>query len=150
MDFLLEPFHWVILIISADKMREMIRSFCFLLRTGPRVLTQRFRIGSVPIVNVRTFVVFCSLSFAAFGLHPARGQSTAAAEWPTGSFDQQRDAWQRNESKFTVDNVKDIRLLWKLKTDNKTMGMQSFREPIIVCGVQTAGGVRTLAILGGS
>jgi outer membrane protein assembly factor BamB len=74
----------------------------------------------------------------------------AAEEWPTGSFDQQRDAWQRSETKFTVDNAKDIKLLWKLKTDNKTMGMQSFREPLIVAGVQTAAGVKTLAIVGGS
>ena len=73
-------------------------------------------------------------------------QSTGAAEWPTGSFDQQRDGWQRNESKLTVDNAKNIRLLWKLKTDNKPMGMQSFREPVIVAGVHTAGGVKTLAI----
>ena len=143
-------FYREILLTFANKVSEMIRSFRSSLRAMPRVLTQRFRIGSVPIVNMRTFVAFFTLSFAASGLHPALGQSTAAAEWPTGSFDQQRDAWQRNETKFTVDNVKNIRLLWKLKTDNKTMGMQSFREPIIVAGVQTAGGVKTLAILGGS
>jgi len=142
-------FYCGILIIFASKVSEMIRCVRSVPHAGPGVLTQRFRIGRVPIVNVRTFVAFFSLSFAASGLHPALGQSTAA-EWPTGSFNQQRDAWQRNETKFTVDNVKNIRLLWKLKTDNKTMGMQSFREPIIVAGVQTAGGVKTLAILGGS
>ena len=74
---------------------------------------------------------------SASALHVALGQSTDAAEWPTGSFDQQRDGWQRNETKLTVDNAKNIRLLWKLKTDNKPMGMQSFREPVIVAGVHT-------------
>src|ERR1700722_5287463 len=132
------------------KVSEMIRLFLSPLPPGLRVLTRRFRIGSVPIVNVRTLVAFFSLGFAGLGLYPALGQSTGVAEWPTGSFNQQRDAWQRNESKFTVDNVKNIRLLWKLKTDNKTMGMQSFREPIVVAGVQIAGGVKTVAILGGS
>jgi outer membrane protein assembly factor BamB len=150
MFFIRRKFCWEILLIFANKVSETIILFCSLLRTAPRVLTQRFRIGSVPIVNVRTFVAFFSLGLAASGLHPTLGQSTAAAEWPTGSFDQQRDAWQRNETKFTVDNVKNIRLLWKLKTDNKTMGMQSFREPLVVAGVQTAAGVKTLAILGGS
>jgi outer membrane protein assembly factor BamB len=140
-----KAFYAEIFLILANKMSETIISLLFTLGIRLRVLTQRFRIGSVPIVNVRTFVVFFSLGFVASGLHPARGQSTAATEWPTGSFDQQRDAWQRNETKFTVDNVKNIHLLWKLKTDNKTMGMQSFREPIIV-----AGGGKTLAILGGS
>jgi outer membrane protein assembly factor BamB len=112
-------------------------------------LTPRFLIGRVSRVKLLSFVMF--LCAAAFSLHaPLHAQSQQAAEWPTGSFDQQRDAWQRNETKFTVDNVKNIRLLWKLKTDNKSMGMQSFREPLIVAGVQTGGGVKTLAILAGS
>ena len=94
------------------------------------------------------------LGLAASGLAAAQfqvqAQSTGAPEWPTGSFDQQRDGWQRNETKITVDNAKNIRLLWKLKTDNKPMGMQSFREPLIVAGVNAGGGVKTVAILAGS
>src|ERR1700759_2118325 len=111
-------------------------------------LTPRFLIGSVSSVKLLIFVLFLSVSASA--PHVALGQSTEAAEWPTGSFDQQRDGWQRNEAKLTPDNAKNIRLLWKLKTDNKTMGMQSFREPIIVAGIPTASGVKTLAIVAGS
>ena len=111
-------------------------------------LTPRFLIGSVSSVKLLSFVLFLSVSASA--LHVALGQSTEAAEWPTGSFDQQRDGWQRNETKLTADNAKNLRLLWKLKTDNKPMGMQSFREPVIVAGVHTAGGVKTLAIFAGS
>src|ERR1700721_2213447 len=96
-------------------------------------LTPRFLIGSVYSVKLLSFVLFVSVSASA--LHVALGQSTEAAEWPTGSFNQQRDGWQRNESKLTPDNAKNIRLLWKLKTDNKPMGMQSFREPLIVAGL---------------
>jgi hypothetical protein len=115
-------------------------------------LTPRFLIDKVSTVKVLPFVLFvCGGSFV---LHAAQSQlyaqSTEGAEWPTGSFDQQRDAWQRNETKFTVDNAKNIRLLWKLKTDNKPMGMQSFREPLIAAGVHTTGGVKTLAIFAGS
>ena len=115
-------------------------------------LTLGFHIGNVSSVKLLPVVV--SVCLGALSLLAAqsevKGQSTGAAEWPTGSFDQQRDGWQRNETRFTVDNARNIRLLWKLKTDNKSMGMQSFREPIIVAGVHTAGGVKTLAILGGS
>jgi outer membrane protein assembly factor BamB len=118
------------------------------------VLTHCFLIDIVRSVKVVSLVVHICLGFAASGLAAAQfraqAQSTAAAEWPTGSFDPQRDAWQRNETRITVDNAKNIRLLWKLKTDNKPMGMQSFREPLIVAGVNTAGGAKTLAILGGS
>jgi PQQ-like domain len=38
-------------------------------------------------VNVRAIVAFLSLTLAGFGQQSALGQSTAAAEWPTGSFD---------------------------------------------------------------
>lgn len=73
-----------------------------------------------------------------------------AAEWTTSSYNPQRDAWQRNETKLNRNNAGKIQLLWKLKTDNKTMGMQSFREPLIVSGIHTPGGVKTVAILAGS
>ena len=100
-------------------------------------------------MKVLSFSAYLCLGFAAFWL-PAAAQTTGAAEWPTGSFDAQRDGWQRNETKITAENVKDLRLLWKLKTDNKPMGMQSFREPLIVSGVNTAAGTKTLAIVAGS
>ncbi len=96
------------------------------------------------------FLMVACLCFACAGITPARGQSAGAAEWSTGSFDAQRDGWQRNESKLTPGNAKDIRLLWKVKTDNRTMGMHSFREPLIVAGIDTASGVKTLAILAGA
>lgn len=94
--------------------------------------------------------LFICLGCASPCWHIATAQSVRAAEWTTDSFNPQRDAWQRNETKFTPARAKDIELLWKIKTDNKPMGMQSFREPQIVAGVNTAGGTKTLAILAGS
>ena len=82
--------------------------------------------------------VLCWVGFVLCGA-AALGQSAGVAEWPTGSFDQQRDGWQRTETKLSVDTAKNIRLLWKLKTDNKPMGMQSFREPVIVARRSDAG-----------
>ena len=80
----------------------------------------------------------------------AHGQASQTPEWTTDSFDPQRDGWQRNETIISPANAKDIRLLWKLKTDNKPMGMQSFREPLIAADVSTASGTKTVAILAGS
>ena len=80
----------------------------------------------------------------------AFGQASASPEWTTSSYNPQRDAWQRDETKITPENVKSIQLLWTTKADNKTMGMQSFREPLIVSGINTASGPQTLAILAGS
>jgi outer membrane protein assembly factor BamB len=77
-------------------------------------------------------------------------QSTPSPEWTTDSFNPQRDAWQRNETTISTANAHQLRLLWKIKTDNKTMGMQSFREPLVIAGVHTATGTKTLAIVAGS
>ncbi len=65
-------------------------------------------------------------------------QSSGNAEWATASADLARDAWQRGDSPFTPETVKNIQLLWKLKVPIKTMGMQSFREPLILSGVKTS------------
>src|SRR5579863_10126400 len=92
--------------------------------------------------------VGCLLVVTMVGLHPAPGQS--GPEWTTGSGDPARDAWQQGESKITPRTAKDLRLLWKVKVPTKTMGMLSFREPLIVNEVKTAEGVRTLAILAGA
>jgi hypothetical protein len=89
------------------------------------------------------------------GLQPAMhaqdaNDAKSAPEWRTSSYDNLRDGWQRNEPKLTLDNVSGMKLLWTLKTDNVTMGMQSFREPLIISGVKMSAGEKTIAILAGS
>ena len=95
--------------------------------------------------------VACAVLLANLALsNPAYGQSASGPEWVTSSASAARDAWQQGESKITPQTVKGLQLLWKVKVENKTMGMQSFREPVIVSGVQTAGGTKTIAYLAGA
>jgi outer membrane protein assembly factor BamB len=96
--------------------------------------------------------LFCILSASAspWMMATARAQSGGSPEWTTDSFDSQRDGWQKHESAISAANAGNIRLLWKIKTDNKPMGMQSFREPLIIADVHTAAGNKTLAIVAGS
>ncbi len=106
-------------------------------------------------VRVRAFKYFRFAAVASIGvalLHSpiVLSQTPSAPEWRTSSFDPQRDGWQRDETILTPANVHGMKLLWKLKTDNVTMGMQSFREPLIIPGLQTATGTKTIAILAGS
>lgn len=101
-------------------------------------------------LKISRFAVMICLCFPFLGSHWVSGQSTEAAEWRTSSSDPQRDGWQRDEHKLTKENVRGIKLLWKVKTDNISMGMQSFREPLIVAGVSTPENTKTLAILAGS
>jgi len=84
---------------------------------------------------------------ACTALMAQRGRAQSDAEWLTSSYDAARDAWQRGESKITPRNAGELQLLWKVNVGAKPMGMLSFREPLIVTGVKTADGVKTLAIL---
>jgi outer membrane protein assembly factor BamB len=98
--------------------------------------------------NYRVFSSVCFLGCALMLSGSVRGQSVS--EWLTSSGDAARDGWQRAESKITPKNVARLQLLWKVKVPTKPMGMLSFREPLIVSGVKTSDGVRTLAIVAGA
>jgi len=107
--------------------------------------------AGLPQRKINAPIIYCLL-LAAFFCYLTIGLAAQSPtpDWPTSSYDSQRDGWQRNETKLDPANVHGIKLLWKTKTDNVTMGMQSFREPLIIPGVTTANGVKTLAILQGS
>ncbi len=100
---------------------------------------------------MRKLKVLSSICFGVFALtwvSPVCSQSSA--EWLTSSGDAARDAWQRAESKISPMNVGKLQLLWKVKVPTKPMGMLTFREPLIVTGVKTPEGTKTLAILAGA
>lgn len=99
--------------------------------------------------TLQVLMATCSLGCVLAPVHGAQAQATAQ-EWTTSSVDQARDAWQRGDSKISPQTAKNLTLLWKTKVENKTMGMQSFREPLILSGVKTASGEKTIAILAGA
>jgi outer membrane protein assembly factor BamB len=68
------------------------------------------------------------------------------ADWLTDGYDTMRTAWQRDEKIFTLDNVKNTRLLWKLKLDNEPRQMHSLFPPLLIEKVNTPNGVRQIAI----
>ena len=76
-------------------------------------------------------------------------QSTAKTDWLTDGGDPQRTAWQRHETLLTKDNVKDMKLLWKVKLDNQTRQMHSLFPPLIAGRVTTSAGDKEIAIVAG-
>jgi outer membrane protein assembly factor BamB len=93
-------------------------------------------------------LVLACIGCVSLAPHAVQGQSKA--EWPTGSGDQFRDGWYQGPSKITPQNVKNLELLWKVKIPVKTMGMQSFREPLLITGVTTAAGVKNVTLVVGA
>ncbi len=76
--------------------------------------------------------------------------SLRAADWLTDGGNPQRTAWQKDEKILAVDNVKSMKLLWKLHLDNAPRVMHSLFPPLIVEKVQTPTGVKQIAIETGS
>src|SRR5580704_4514371 len=80
---------------------------------------------------------------AGFGL-------AVAAEWPTDGGNPHRDAWQRDETILSKTNVKNLKVLWKLKLDNEPHEMHSLFPALIAEKVATPGGIKQIAIVAGS
>jgi outer membrane protein assembly factor BamB len=71
------------------------------------------------------------------------------ADWPTDGGNPQRTGWQKDEHILTKDNVKNLKILWKLKFDNKPREMHSLFPPLIVDKVKTSTGIKQIAIEAG-
>jgi outer membrane protein assembly factor BamB len=76
-------------------------------------------------------------------------QAPRKADWLTDGGDPQRTAWQRHETILTKDTVKDMKLLWKVQTDNQPRQMHNLFPPLIAGNVATASGDKEIAILAG-
>jgi hypothetical protein len=72
-----------------------------------------------------------------------------SADWLTDGNDPQRTGWQKNEKAITTANVKGMKLLWKIKTDNQPRQMHALFPPLIVGHVTTKTGPKEMAILAG-
>lgn len=71
-------------------------------------------------------------------------------DWWSYGGDAQRTGWEKNEQKFTKDDVKDFRLLWKMKLDNSQKGPGALMAPVIVGNLIGSRGFKELAIIAGS
>src|SRR5580700_11151139 len=87
-------------------------------------------------------LLLVTLSFAGLA-------SIWGADWLTDGGNPQRTAWQKDEKIFAPDNVKNIKLLWKLKLDNQPRQMHNLFPPLIVSKVNTPNGPREIAIEAG-
>ena len=76
-------------------------------------------------------------------------KSPGKANWLTDGGDNQRTAWQKNETRISTDSVKNMKLLWKLQLDNQPRQMHNLFPPLIVTDVTTAQGPKEIAVVAG-
>jgi hypothetical protein len=71
------------------------------------------------------------------------------AEWLTDGKDNQRSAWQKDEHILTTSNVKDMTLLWKVKTGNEARALHALMPALIAANVTTASGSKEIVLVSG-
>ena len=72
-----------------------------------------------------------------------------ASDYLTEGNDPGRTGWMKDEKVFTLANVKDMKLLWKVKLDSQPREMHNLFAPLIAERVTTARGAREVAIVAG-
>jgi hypothetical protein len=84
------------------------------------------------------------------GLAIVSAQSAAALhDWTTDGGDNQRTGWNRNEKTLTKENVKDLKLLWKLHTDNPVRALHSLMPVLVIGQLNTPAGTRQVGYVSG-
>jgi outer membrane protein assembly factor BamB len=102
-------------------------------------------------LHERTFATAAAvlLVTAAWTAAIPAAQSPRKADWLTDGGDPQRTSWQRHETILTTDSVKDMKLLWKIQTDNQPRQMHNLFPPLIAGNVSTPAGAKEIAVVAG-
>jgi outer membrane protein assembly factor BamB len=70
-------------------------------------------------------------------------------DWLTDGGDNQRTGWNRPEKTLTKDNVKNLKVLWKLETRNQVRALHSLMPVLVVGQMNTPSGIKQIGYLAG-
>jgi outer membrane protein assembly factor BamB len=73
-----------------------------------------------------------------------------SGDWPTFGHDPQRTGWADQEDTLDVKNVANLKLLWKAEIKSESRSLAGITAPIVVSGVDTATGKRSIVYVAGS
>ncbi len=81
----------------------------------------------------------------------ARAQSGGASlyDWATDGGDNQRTGWNKQEKTLTKENVRNMKLLWKMPTANQVRALHSLMPVILAGQLNTSQGVKQVGFLAG-
>jgi outer membrane protein assembly factor BamB len=80
----------------------------------------------------------------------ANAQLGRTSDWWSYGGDAQRTGWEKNEQKFTKEEVSKFQLLWKRKLENGATGVRSLMAPVVVGNLIGSRGFKELAFIAGS
>src|SRR3982750_3670785 len=70
-------------------------------------------------------------------------------DWTTDGGDNQRTGWNKEEKALTKDNVKNLKLLWKLETKNQVRALHSLMPVLVLKELNTSSGARQVGFVSG-
>src|SRR6185369_11488612 len=73
----------------------------------------------------------------------------AVTDWLTDGGDNQRTGWNRSETILTKNNVKNLKILWKIQTGNQVRALHSLMPVLVIGRLDTANGPRQVGIVNG-
>ena len=73
-----------------------------------------------------------------------------AADWPSTGGNPQRDGWSQGETIFSPSSINKVRLLYKFKYDNRSIGITALTEPIVLSRLIGYHGFEELVMTTGS
>jgi outer membrane protein assembly factor BamB len=76
--------------------------------------------------------------------------SLTAGQWLMFGGGPQRDGWARDETILTRDNVKSMKLVWKVHVNSQLIEMNSLTAPVIAENVLTAQGHKDIVVVAGA
>jgi outer membrane protein assembly factor BamB len=72
-----------------------------------------------------------------------------AGQWITFGGNPQRDGWARDETTLNRDNVKSMKLIWKVKVDSQLKEMNGLTAPVVAENVLSAQGHKDIVVVAG-
>jgi outer membrane protein assembly factor BamB len=79
----------------------------------------------------------------------AQTNGAGVYDWTTDGGDNQRTGWNKQEKTLTKDNVKNLKLLWKLETHNQVRALHSLMPVLVLGQLNTSAGVKQVGFLSG-
>jgi len=79
----------------------------------------------------------------------AQAGGAALYDWLTDGGDNARTGWNRSEKRITKDNVKNLKLLWKLETGNQVRALHSLMPVLVVGQLSTPAGTKQVGFVTG-
>jgi outer membrane protein assembly factor BamB len=105
-------------------------------------------------ISFAAIVTCCGLAWGTGRLpYPAivsaQTSGPALHDWITDGGDNQRTGWNQQENTLTKDNVKNLKLLWKLETRNQVRALHSLIPVLVVGRMTTQSGTKQVGYLAG-